>query len=71
MDYIEIKKILEGMDLVSSENIWEAWFQRYLEYISERSYRAIIEKIHKTGIVYPPLSWKYHMMWIIGEMSSK
>ena len=67
MDSIEIRKILEEIGVNCSS--WATWFDKYLDFTSERPYKNVLEKVNKIGMLYPPICWKYHIMWVVMDIS--
>lgn len=47
------------------------WFDKYLDFTSERSYKVVLDKIMKIGILYQPLYWRYSLLWITADLSFK
>lgn len=67
MDSLEITKILQEIGVNCSS--WATWFEKYLDFTCERNYRQVLEKVSKVGLLYPPLCWKYHIMWVVDDIS--
>ena len=69
MDSLEITKILQEIGVNCAS--WATWFERYLDFTADRSYRGVLEKVKKVAHLYPPLCWKFHIMWVVADISSR
>lgn len=69
LDCVEITKMLNELGVKCE--VWVDWFDKYLDLTSERNYKVVLDKLLTMGLFYEPACWKYQLMWIVGDMSSK
>lgn len=69
LDCIEVARGLGEMG--AKCEVWVDWFDKYLDLTSERNYKIVLEKLTHMGLFYEPTCWKYQLMWVVGDLSSK